>query len=63
MEKGDWRLLLLSTLKIRLDNVTSERDGVEGQAKRVAIAFLQEGIEGFIAKIADGQFLHVERCG
>lgn len=61
MEKGAGRFLLLTPLKIRLNNVASERDVVEGQAKIVANAFLQEGIEGFIAKIADGQFLHVER--
>lgn len=63
MEKGHRWLLLLTSLKIRLNNVTSERYGVEGQAKIVSIEFLQERIEGFIVKIADGQLLHVERCG
>jgi hypothetical protein len=63
MEKGHRRLILFPPLKIRINNVENKCDGGEGKAKIVLSAFLQERIKGYVAKIADGQLLHGERCG
>jgi hypothetical protein len=62
MEKGIRWLFLFSSLKIRINNVESERDVIESEAKIILSSFIQEGREGFVVKIADGQFLHVECC-
>lgn len=40
MEKSDWRFFLFPALKIRVDNVESERDVIEGKAKIIWDAFL-----------------------